>query len=102
MALSPWLFQLGGEVSKIWDLLQVEHPIEATEGGWLDETNTDDGDAMQFSIKVLAPKIEKLEQNRELRCNIQLLPQVGLQKVGVVRHVVEDFCRGEAKIPQLF
>jgi hypothetical protein len=50
---------------------------------------------MQTSIQRVFPEIQKLGQNREFGGDIEILPDIGLEKAWVIREVVEYLSRGE-------
>ena len=54
------------------------------------------GDGVQHAIQLVAPEIQEPVEVRELRIEIILLPEIGLEQGGVVGQSVEDFGRGEA------
>src|SRR5690606_33245337 len=51
---------------------------------------------MQPPFDLLDPEAQKAVQFREFGGAVVFLPQVGLQKAGMVRQMIEDFCRGKA------
>src|SRR5690606_38851067 len=53
---------------------------------------------MQRPVELLLPEIEEAKERGELRRDIEVMPQEGLQQMGVVRHVIEDL-RGGQPVP---
>lgn len=53
-------------------------------------------DRMQSAVQVLFPERKKLAQHRIARRQIQILPDVFLQKTGMVRHMIHDAGRRQA------
>jgi hypothetical protein len=59
---------------------------------------------MQPAIELLAPEIEKPQEDREPGRNVQILPDVALEDVGMIRQAVEDLGRRQAiraRLPNL-
>jgi hypothetical protein len=55
---------------------------------------------VQRPLDLAAPEIEEPGQLREIRRQVQLLPDEGLQQAMVVRHVVKDFGGGQVPVGQ--
>src|SRR5262245_44865124 len=51
---------------------------------------------VQLAIETAVPEIEEPAQHRELRCHVEVLPDIALQQRRVIGQVVEDFSRREA------
>ena len=49
-----------------------------------------DGDGMKQAVQLPRPEIEKLLQLGEMRVQVVLLPDVGLQDSGMIGHSVQD------------
>ena len=56
-----------------------------------------DPDGVQFPFDIAAPVFKKAPQLREVRRDIELLPDEALQEVGMIRHVIDDL-RGRQPI----
>ena len=56
---------------------------------------------MQFAFDVAAPEIEKAMENGKTGSQIEFLPDVALQNRWVIRHVIENFGRGQPIPTQL-
>src|SRR6516165_4409483 len=52
---------------------------------------------VELALDIAAPVLQKPVQLREIRGNIELLPDEALQQVGMIRQMVEDF-RGRQSI----
>src|SRR6516225_3922970 len=51
------------------------------------------GHRVERTVELLLPEGEEILQRRELRKQIVILPDVGLQQRGMIRHAIEDMCR---------
>src|ERR1700722_6655434 len=54
-----------------------------------------DRDGEQRSLELLLPEGEKILQRRKIRKQIVILPDVGLQQRGMIRHAIENLRRGQ-------
>lgn len=48
---------------------------------------------MESSIDIPGPKIQEAMKYRELGSEVELLPDISLENLGVVGQVIEDFSR---------
>jgi len=56
-----------------------------------------DPHGVKLALDIAAPEFQKAVQLREIRGNIELLPDEALQQVGMIRQMVDDF-RGRQSI----
>src|SRR5690606_40981704 len=56
---------------------------------------------MQLAVQLAFPEAEEPVQGGEFRRQIVFLPDIALQQPGMVRHVIQDFRRGEMVAQQL-
>ena len=54
---------------------------------------------VEGAIEFFLPKGEEILECREFRKQIVILPDIGLQQRGMIRHPIEDLCRGQP-LPQ--
>src|SRR5690606_22602790 len=57
-------------------------------------------DRMERPFQFRLPEIDEPDQGRKFRRQIVVLPDIALQDMGVVGHVIEYFGRGEAVAPE--
>src|SRR5690349_25152203 len=50
---------------------------------------------MELALVVGAPELQEAVQLGKIRSEVELLPDKALQQIGVVRHPVDDFGRGQ-------
>ena len=55
---------------------------------------------VKLALDIAAPVFEKAVQLREIRGNIELLPDEALQQVGMIRQMVDDLCGRQSIIAQ--
>src|SRR6185312_12044973 len=68
--------------------------------GGPDDALVGDAHRSQWSLKIVCPEIEELDEPWEPRCEIVVLPDECLEDVAVVRHPIHDFRGREAPAPQ--
>src|ERR1043166_3744879 len=76
--------------------VQPELAIHRADFRRLDQPRMRDGDRMQRPFELLQPEREKLVEHRKLRTEIVVLPDVSLQKRGMVGHPVENMRRRQS------
>src|SRR5438067_8609290 len=76
--------------------IQQKLTVECPDLGRLDELCMTDHHAMQRPIELLLPESQEFDQNRELRCNVVVLPDVGLQQARIVGQMIKNARGGEA------
>jgi hypothetical protein len=69
--------------------------------GGADEPLVRDRHGVQRAVQFALPEIEEAEQLGELRRQIVLLPDKGLQQIRMIRIPIEDMGRGQAIAPEL-
>ena len=53
---------------------------------------------VELAFEIAAPEFEKAAQLREVRSNVQVLPDEALQQVGMIRQTVDDLRGGQTII----
>ena len=49
---------------------------------------------MKLAIKIVTPEMQKFIEHGKARRDIIFLPDIGLQQLGMIGHVIENLCRG--------
>ena len=55
---------------------------------------------VELALDIAAPVLQKPVQLREIRGNIELLPDEALQQVGMIRQMIDDLCGRQPIIAQ--
>src|SRR3954469_24543480 len=76
--------------------VQPKLAVDGLDFGRLDQPRMGHRDREQWSLKLFQPKIEELVENGEIRAEIVLLPDVGLQQEGMIRKPVQDVRRRQS------
>src|SRR5262249_45437030 len=76
--------------------VQAEFAPNRHDLGGLDQPRVRDRHRMQRSLELLQPEIEEFVEFRKVRAQIVLLPDVGLQKPGMIRPAIEDVGCGQS------
>src|SRR5690625_7599137 len=82
-------------------LVEGDETVGATHFGPSDQAATGDLHAVQLAVETAAPEVEKAAQLWKLRCDIVVLPDIGLKQMRVIWQMVEDICGGQTMILQL-
>jgi hypothetical protein len=56
---------------------------------------------VQLALDVPHPEVEEAAQYGEVRLDVEMLPDEGLEQMGMIGQMVEDLCRGHPIAPQL-
>jgi hypothetical protein len=83
---------------------ETENPVSVQNEFTADVANVErtqdpafrDANRMQAAFDLLLPKAQELAEHRKFRRDVELLPDEGLKKAGMIRHVIENLRRGEA------
>ena len=67
----------------------------------LDDGGADDFYGVEFAFELGGPEVEEFAEDREGWGDVEVLPDIGLQKARVIGQVIEDFGGGEAIVLQL-
>ena len=78
--------------------IQRELPVGVAQLGRADQRGGGDADGMQGPLDLAAPELEEAGELGEVRREVQLLPDEGLQDARMVRHVVQDLGRGQPPV----
>ena len=81
--------------------MQAPFVIDEAHPGGADDVGVGDADFGQGAFEIVGPEIQKLDEPGELRSEIVVLPDEGLQNVAEVRHAVHDFRRRQTPATQL-
>src|ERR1700751_4959765 len=73
--------------------MQPKHAVDGAQLGRLDQPGMRHGDREQRTVELLLPEGEEILQRRKFRKQIVVLPDVGLQQRGMIRHPIEDLRR---------
>src|ERR1043166_5748594 len=73
--------------------------IDGAKLGWLNQPGMRHDHRVEGAIELFLPKGEEILECREFRKQIVILPDIGLQQRGMIRHPIEDLCRGQP-VPQ--
>src|ERR1700732_1717583 len=76
--------------------VELQHPVDGAQLGGLDQPRMRDRDRMKGAFELGLPEFQEAVQNWELRAQIVVLPDIGLQKARMVRHAVGYVGRGQA------
>jgi hypothetical protein len=82
-------------------LVETKLPIESVDFGRSDQFGVGNGNRVQGTIELLAPKFEKSLQLGEFRAEVILLPNVGLKQPGVIGATIEDMSRRQSVAGEL-
>src|SRR5690606_39701281 len=81
--------------------MQRDDPVDGAPFGWPDQPLMGDAYRVQRAVEALWPEFQDTAQFGKFRRQVIVLPDVELEKGGVVRHVVVDLRRGEPVALQL-
>src|SRR5664279_2361820 len=73
--------------------VQPEHAVDGAQFGRLDQLGMGDRHGEQRSIQFFLPEREEILQRRKFREQIVILPNIGLQQRGVIRHPIKNLRR---------
>jgi hypothetical protein len=79
--------------------MQPEYAVDGAKLGWLNQPGMRHGHRVERSIEFFLPEGEEIRQRRKFRKQIVVLPDVGLEQRGMIRHPIEDLCRRQP-VPQ--
>src|SRR4051812_42119895 len=77
-------------------LMQPEHAVDGAQFGRLDQLGMRHSNREQRTFQPGFPEGEKILQRREIREQVVVLPDIGLQQPVAIRAAVDDFRRGQA------
>src|SRR6266404_849335 len=83
-------------------LVQPKDAVDGAQFGRLDQLGVRNGDGEQRAFELLLPEREKILQRREIRKQIVVLPDIGLQERGMIRHPIKNLCRRQPITQHLF
>src|ERR1700733_3963575 len=69
--------------------------------GGFDQACRGHSHGMEAALDLALPEIQEFVQHGITRCDVEILPDIGLQNVRMVRQMIEDLSGGEAIILQL-
>src|SRR5262245_37533615 len=81
--------------------VQPEFAVDRPQLGRLDQPGVRHGDRMQNALERALPESQEALQLREIRAQVVLLPDVGLQQPRIVRPAIQDASGGQAIAAQL-
>ena len=81
-------------------LMQAEGGLDVTKSRPSRTSRLANPHGVKLALDIAAPEFEKAVQLREIRGNIELLPDEALQQVGMIRQMVDDLCRRQSIIAQ--
>ena len=64
-------------------------------------TRLPDPHRMQLAIEVAAPEFEKPTQRRIIRGDVETLPDIALQQIGMIREMIDDLRGGQPAVAEL-
>jgi hypothetical protein len=70
--------------------------------GRLDDAGISDADRLQRPFKIMAPEVEEFAQSSKVRCDVVVLPDVGLENAAEVRQAIGNLSRCETPAAKLF
>jgi hypothetical protein len=73
--------------------MQPEHAVDGAQFGGLDQLGVSDRHGEQRSLQRLFPEAEEILQRRKFGKQIVVLPDIGLQQRGMIRHAIENLRR---------
>ena len=81
----------------------MKHELTAAIGelAGLDQFFVRDFDHIQPAFQLRFPEAQKFVQNRKARRDVELLPDIALQQLGMIGHAIDDFRRRQAIIFKL-
>ena len=79
-------------------LVQTARSSEEVEPGAYVISGLANPHRMELAFEIAAPEFEKAAQLREVRSNVQVLPDEALQQVGMIRQTVDDLRGGQTII----
>src|SRR6202022_698732 len=82
--------------------MQPEHTVDGAQFSRLDQLGMRHGDGEQRAVELFLPEGEKILQRREFRKQIVILPDVGLQQRGMIRHAIQNLRRRQPVTQHLF
>src|SRR5579872_756840 len=81
--------------------MQHEFLSDGAELGGADEAAMGDAHGMERPFELFAPECQELHQDRELRRDVVVLPNVALQQRGMIRQAVKNFRGRQAEAFEL-
>src|SRR5689334_11181710 len=75
--------------------MQPEHAIDGAQFSRLDQLGMRDADGIERALELVLPELQEILERGKFRKQIVVLPDVGLQQRRVIRHPVENLCRGQ-------
>ena len=79
--------------------MQPEYAVDGAKLRWLNQAGIRHDHRVEGAIEFLCQKGEEILECREFRKQIVILLDIGLQQRGMIRHPIEDLCRGQP-VPQ--
>src|SRR6266571_2715143 len=92
LAIHAFLFCVSGVALS----MQPEHPVDRAQLGRLDQARMGDRHRVQRPVELLLPECEEALEDRKVRAQIVVLPDIGLQQPGMVGAAIEDAGGGQA------
>src|SRR3954470_1329446 len=82
--------------------MQPEHAVHGAQFGRLDQLGMRDGHRVKRTVELLLPEGQEILQRRKFRKHVVVLPDVGLEQRGMIRHAVENLRRRQPVTQHLF
>src|SRR5580692_9161427 len=82
--------------------MQPEYAVDGTQFSGLDQLGMGHRHGEQRSFELFLPEREEILQRRKFREQIVILPDVGLQQRGVIRHAIENLRRRQSVTQRQF
>ena len=95
LALRPTKGEAGRSYDVDSGLMQVEAGVGDLQARDLEQAAGADLDRVQAAYQVALPEVEESSQDGEMRRQVVVLPEVGLEQGWMVGQMVENLCRGE-------
>src|SRR5690606_15253506 len=91
-----------GTIRTIRTSMDSDDPVDRREFGRPDQARMCNLHRVQGAVQFRPPEIEKPDQDRKIRGDVVLLPDIGLQQARVVWHTIEDLGRRQTVAFELF
>ena len=75
--------------------MQPEYAVDGAKLRWLNQAGIRHDHRVEGAIEFFCHKGEEILECREFRKQIVILLDIGLQQRGMIRHPIEDLCRGQ-------
>src|SRR5262245_45039463 len=82
-------------------LMEQELAIHEAEVTRRDQSPVRDSNAVERAVEIGIPEVEKVDEFGEARREVVVLPDIALQKLGMVGQAVEYFCCGQREALEL-